>query len=46
MRLAGTTNPQAEAMKPFTGVSFFRHGEKPDPALDQDVLAIVQVDRS
>ena len=46
MCLAGTTNPEAEAMKPFTGVSFFRHGEKPEPALDQDILAIVQVGRS
>ena len=46
MCLAGTTNPEAEAMKPFTGVSFFRHGEKPEPALDQDILAIVQVGRT
>lgn len=46
MRLAGTNNPQAEAMKPFTGVAFFRHGEKPDLTKDKDVLAIVQTGRS
>lgn len=28
MRMAGPSNPQAEA-KPFTGVTFFKHGEKP-----------------
>jgi len=43
MRLAGTTNPQAEAMKPFTGVAFYRHGEKPDLTKDPEILAIVQV---
>ena len=45
MRLSGTTNPQAEIMKPFTGVHFYRHGEKPVDG-KEDTLAIVQICRS
>jgi len=46
MRLSGTTNPQADSMKPFTGVHYHRHGEKPDPAREPELLSIVQVGRS
>ena len=46
MRLSGTTNPQAEVMKPFTGVHFYRHGEKPSEPGKENNLAIVQVGRS
>jgi len=46
MRLSGTTNPQAEVMKPFTGVHFYRHGEKPGEPAKENNLAIVQVGRS
>ena len=45
MRLSGTTNPQAEVMKPFTGVHFYRHGEKPGEG-KENTLAIVQLGRS
>ena len=30
-------------MKPFTGVHYHRHGEKPDPAKELEQLAILQV---
>merc|ERR1712243_26839 len=41
-----TTNPQAEVMKPFTGVHFYRHGEKPGEPGKENNLAILQVGRS